>query len=136
MQRLDVDEEVANILIQEGFTTLEEIAYVPINEMLEIEAFDEETVNELRNRARSALLNEAIANEEQLEADIGDLMTLEGMDADTARKLVAHGVSTTAALADLAVDDVVEMTGIDPEVAKGLIMAARAPWFEQEGKAE
>ena len=136
MERLDVDEEVANILIQEGFSTLEEIAYVPINEMLEIEAFDEETVNELRSRARGALLNEAIASEEQLEADIGDLMTLEGMEAGVARKLVAQGVSTKEALADLAVDDVVEMTGIDAELAKKLIMAARAPWFEQESKAE
>lgn len=136
MERLDVDEEVANILIQEGFSTLEEIAYVPINEMLEIEAFDEDTVNELRSRARGALLNEAIASEEQLETDIGDLMSLEGMEASVARKLVAQGVSTKEALADLAVDDVVEITGIDAELAKKLIMAARAPWFEQEGRAQ
>ena len=110
------DEEVAGILIQEGFTTLEDVAYVPINEMLEIESFDEDTVNELRSRARNALLVEAIA-------------TLEGMDNETARVLAAKGVTTQEDLADLAVDDLVELTGIDAERAKELIMTARAPWF-------
>lgn len=134
MDKLDVDEEVADILVQEGFSTLEEVAYVPINEMMEIEAFDEDTVNELRVRARNALLNEAIASEEQLEADIGDLLTLEGMDKETARTLVSKGVTTTNGLADLAVDDLVELTNMDEERAKVLIMAARAPWFEQEAR--
>lgn len=134
MDKLDVDEEVADILVQEGFSTLEEVAYVPINEMMEIEAFDEDTVNELRVRARNALLNEAIASEEQLEADIGDLLTLEGMDKETARTLVSKGVTTTDGLADLAVDDLVELTNMDEERAKVLIMAARAPWFEQEAR--
>ncbi|MBI3529920.1 MAG: transcription termination/antitermination protein NusA [Betaproteobacteria bacterium] len=129
MERLDVDEEVANILIQEGFTTLEEVAYVPLNEMLEIESFDEDTVNELRSRARNALLVEAIASEEHVENVASDLLTLDGMDSETARVLAAKGVTTQEDLADLAVDDLVELTGIDAERAKQLIMTARAPWF-------
>jgi N utilization substance protein A len=129
MERLDVDEEVADILIQEGFTTLEEVAYVPLNEMLEIESFDEDTVNELRSRARNALLVEAIASEEHVENVASDLLTLEGMDNETARVLAAKGVTTQEELADLAVDDLVELTGIDAERAKQLIMTARAPWF-------
>jgi len=129
MEKLDVDEEVANILIQEGFSTLEEVAYVPLSEMLEIESFDEETVNELRSRARNALLVEAIASEEQVENVASDLLTLDGMDNETARVLAAKGVTTQEDLADLAVDDLVELTGIDAERAKQLIMTARAPWF-------
>jgi len=130
MEKLDVDEEVADILIQEGFTTLEEVAYVPLTEMLEIESFDEETVNELRSRARNALLVEAIASEEHVENVASDLLSLEGMDNETARVLAAKGVKTQEDLADLAVDDLVELTGIDSERAKQLIMTARAPWFE------
>jgi len=129
MERLDVDEEVANILIQEGFSTLEEVAYVPLNEMLEIESFDEDTVNELRSRARNALLVEAIATEEHVENVASDLLTLDGMDNETARVLAAKGVTTQEELADLAVDDLIELTGIDAERAKRLIMTARAPWF-------
>lgn len=129
MERLDVDEEVADILVQEGFNTLEEVAYVPLNEMLEIEALDEETVNELRSRARNALLNEAIASEERVEHDAEDLLTLEGMDSQTARMLAAKGVTTVEGLADLAVDDLLEITGMDAERARKLIMTARAPWF-------
>ncbi|MFN0038954.1 MAG: transcription termination factor NusA [Burkholderiales bacterium] len=129
MERLDVDEEVAGILIQEGFTTLEEVAYVPLNEMLEIESFDEATVNELRSRARNALLVEAIASEEQVENVASDLLSLDGMDNETARVLAGKGVTTQEELADLAVDDLIELTGIDTERAKQLIMTARAPWF-------
>lgn len=129
MDKLDVDEEVADILAQEGFTSLEEVAYVPLNEMLEIESFDEKTVNELRNRARNALLTEAIVSEEKVEHMAEDLLALEGMDAQTARELAAKGVKTQEDLADLAVDDLVEMIAIDAERAKELIMAARAPWF-------
>ncbi len=129
MEKLDVDEEVADILVQEGFSSLEEVAYVPLSEMLEIEAFDEETVNELRSRARNALLTEAIASEEEVEHVAGDLLTLEGMDKQTARVLASKGVTTKDALADLAVDDLTEMTGMDGERAKQLIMTARAPWF-------
>jgi N utilization substance protein A len=129
IEKLDVDEEVADILVQEGFSTLEEIAYVPISEMMEIESFDEGTVNELRSRARNALLTEAIASEEKVENEAEDLLTLEGMDNQTARVLASQGVTTKEALADLAVDDLVEMTGMDNEIAKRLIMTARAPWF-------
>ena len=129
MQRIDVDEEMADILIQEGFSTLEEVAYVPLNEMLEIEAFDEDTVNELRRRARDALLTEAIASEEKVENAAEDLLTMEGMDNQTARLLASKGVSTMEDLAELAVDDLTEMTGMDVERAKTLIMTARAPWF-------
>jgi N utilization substance protein A len=136
MQRLDVDEEVANILIQEGFSTLEEVAYVPINEMLEIEAFDENTVNELRSRARNALLVQAIASEEQVEGVDQNLLQLEGMDTQLAAKLAEGGVKTRDDLADLAVDELSEMTGIEEERAKVLIMAARAHWFEQDGAAQ
>jgi len=126
---LDVDEEVAGILVQEGFATLEEVAYVPLNEMLEIEAFDEATVNELRSRARNALLTQAIAGEEKVEHDIEDLLKVAGMDNDTARLLASKGVSTQEELADYASDDLVELAGLDAERAKELIMAARAPWF-------
>ena len=129
MEKLDVDEEVADILVQEGFTTLEEVAYVPLNEMLEIEAFDEQTVNELRTRARNALLTEAIVTEEKVENIAEDLLSLEGMDSQTARELAAKGVNTQEDLADLAVDDLVEIVEMDTERARQLIMAARAPWF-------
>ena len=129
VEKLDVDQEVADILVQEGFSTLEEVAYVPVAEMLEIESFDEDTVNELRSRARNALLTEAIVTEEKLEHDVEDLLTLEGMDNQTARLLAEKGVVTKENLADLAMDDLVEMTGIDADRAKQLIMTARAPWF-------
>jgi len=131
MEKLDVDEEVADILVAEGFNTLEEVAYVPLTEMLEIESFDEATVNELRSRARNALLTQAIVSEEQVEHDIEDLMKVEGMDNDTARMLAAKGVGTQEALADFATDDLVELTALDAERAKELIMAARAPWFAE-----
>jgi N utilization substance protein A len=131
IDRLDVDEEVADILVQEGFTSLEEVLYVPITEMLEIDAFDEDTVNELRNRARSALLTEAIADEERKEHAAEDLLALEGMDADLAAKLANGLVRTRDDLGDMAVDELVEMTGIDDERAKSLIMKAREHWFAQ-----
>jgi len=129
MAKLDVDAEVADILVQEGFNTLEEVAYVPLDEMLEIESLDEETVNELRTRARNALLTAAIVNEEQVEHNIEELGQLEGMDEETARILAGKGVGTQEQLADLAVDELVELTGLDEKRANQLIMAARAPWF-------
>jgi N utilization substance protein A len=129
MEKLDVDDEVAQILVDEGFSTLEEVAYVPINEMLEIEQFDEETVNELRSRARNALLMREIQSEEKVEGVADDLQALEGMDSATARLLASKGITTQEALAELAVDDLVELVGMDTERAKTLIMAARAPWF-------
>lgn len=127
--KLDVDEDVADILVREGFNTLEEVAYVPLDEMLEIEALDEETVNELRSRARNALLNAAIVNEERVEHSIEDLLKMEGIDENTARALASKGVGTQEQLADLDAEELVEMTGMDEERANQLIMAARAPWF-------
>jgi transcription termination/antitermination protein NusA len=129
MEKLDVDEEVAGILVEEGFTTLEEVAYVPLTEMQEIEAFDEEIVDELRSRARNALLTDAIAREESVENAADDLLALEGMDKETAAQLASKGIKTAEELADLAVDDLVELTGMDENRAKELIMTARAPWF-------
>ncbi len=130
MERLDVDKEVADILIDEGFSTIEEVAYVPLNEMLEIESFDEDTVNELRNRARNVLLTEAIVDEEQLESVSEDLLNLDGMDKPLAARLARSGVRSRDELADLAVDDLIEISGIDAERAKSLIMTARAHWFQ------
>ena len=132
VEKLDVDEEVADILIQEGFSSLEEVAYVPINEMLEIEAFDENTVNELRSRARNALLVQEIASEEKVEGVDPELLHLEGMDSQLAAKLAESGVKTRDDLADLATDDLIEICAMDAERAKALIMTARAHWFAQE----
>ncbi len=132
MARLDVDEEVADILIDEGFTSLEEIAYVPLNEMLEIEAFDEDTVNELRDRARNVLLTEAIATEEKIGTTAEDLLSLDGMDRALAARLADAGVHTRDELAELAVDELIEATGIDESRARDLIIKARAHWFESE----
>ena len=131
MQKLDVDEEVADILIDEGFTGLEEIAYVPMQELLEIEAFDEDTINELRTRARNALLTEAIAQEERLES-AQDLLTLEGVTPGLAAKLSERGVNTRDDLAELATDELAEIGGLDESQASELIMRARAHWFDEE----
>jgi len=127
MVKLDVDEDVAQVLVEEGFTSLEEVAYVPLSEMLEIEAFDEDTVNELRSRARDALLTDAIVREEAVESAAADLMSVDGMDEDTAALLTSKDVHNAEDLADLAVDELVELTGMDEERAKQLIMTARAP---------
>ena len=139
MDALEVDEDVAAVLVEEGFTTLEEIAYVPIEEMTAIEGFDEEIVEELRNRAKDALLTKAIASEELLDDNqpADDLLNMEGMDRQLAFKLAANGVVTMEDLAELAVPD---LTDIEPEVsderAAELIMTARAPWFEEEDAQE
>ncbi|HEX4855229.1 MAG TPA: transcription termination factor NusA [Limnobacter sp.] len=127
--KLDVDEEVANILIEEGFTGLEEVAYVPLAEMQEIEAFDADTVEELRTRARNALLTEAIAREEMVEG-AGDLLAIEGVDADLVGKLTAAAINDREALAELAVDELVEIAAIPEDRAREIIMKARAHWFE------
>jgi transcription termination/antitermination protein NusA len=132
MEKLDVDEEVADILIAEGFSTLEEVAYVPLAEMLEIDAFDEATVNELRDRARNVLLTEAIVDEEQLEDVEEAMLNLDGMDKSLAAKLSRGGIKNRDDLADLAVDELTEITGIDEERAKALITKARAHWFAGE----
>jgi N utilization substance protein A len=131
MSKLDVDEEVADILIDEGFTGIEEIAYVPMQELLEIEAFDEDTINELRARARNALLTEAIAQEERLET-AQDLLELEGMTPELAAKLAERQVHTRDDLAELATDELAEIAGLSEQEASDLIMRARAHWFDEE----
>ncbi len=131
VEQLGVDEEVAAVLVQEGFTTIEEVAYVPESEMQAIEGFDEEIVHELKNRARDALLTKAIATAEHEEdkRPSEDLLTLTGMDETLAEKLAAGGVRTRDALADLATDELVELAGMEEARASELIMAARAHWF-------
>ena len=132
MNQLDVDEEVALILVQEGFSSIEEVAYVPTSELLAIEEFDEEMVEELRNRARDVLITQAIAKEEKLEQaePAEDLLEVEGMDKALAFVLASHGIRTRDDLAEQAVDDLADVEGLDPERAGKLIMAARAHWFE------
>ena len=132
---LDVDQEVADILIDEGFTSLEEIAYVPIAEMLEIEAFDEDTVNELRNRARDVLVTRAIATEEKIESLSEDLLSLEGVDRELAAKLADIGIQTRDDLAELAIDELMEATQIEEQAGRELILRARAHWFAEEENA-
>ena len=129
VERLDVDEEVADILIAEGFTSLEEVAYVPLQEMLEIDAFDEDTVQELRSRAKNVLLTLEIAKEERVEEVSQDLRDMEGLNAELIASLSEGGIHTRDDLADLAVDELVEMTGVDEARAKALIMKAREHWF-------
>jgi N utilization substance protein A len=129
VDKLDVDEEVADILIAEGFSSLEEVAYVPLQEMLEMDAFDEDTVHELRTRAKDALLTMEIAREENVEAVSQDLRDLEGLTPELIAKLADGGINSRDDLADLAVDELVELTGIDAEAAKAMIMKAREHWF-------
>jgi N utilization substance protein A len=129
MEKLDVDEEIADILISEGFNSLEEVAYVPISEMLEIEAFDEDTINELRTRAKDALLTMEIAKEEGVETVSQNLRDLEGLDPELIPKLAEAGVNTRDDLADLAVDELTEITGHSADDAKALILKAREHWF-------
>ncbi|GMQ96635.1 MAG: transcription termination factor NusA [Gammaproteobacteria bacterium] len=134
MEQLDVDEDVALILAQEGFSSVEEVAYVPAKELLQIEEFDEEVVEELRQRARDVLLTLAIATEEKLgdNKPAEDLLELEGMDNDLAYQLASHGIVTREDLAEQAVIDLTEDCGVDPERAAALILTARAPWFAEE----
>ena len=129
MEKLDVDEEIADILIAEGFTSLEEVAYVPLQEMLEIESFDEDTVNELRSRAKDALLTMEIAREESVEEVSQDLRDLEGLTPELIAKLAESGVHTRDELADLAVDELTDITGQSADEAKAMIMKAREHWF-------
>ena len=129
MEKLDVDEEIADILISEGFATLEEVAYVPLQEMLEIESFDEDTVNELRARAKDALLTMEIAREESVDEVSQDLRDLEGITPDLIAKLAEGGVHTRDDLADLAIDELTDLTGQSAEDAKALIIKAREHWF-------
>lgn len=134
VKHLDVDEELAGVLVSEGFTTLEEVAYVPLEEMLSIDGFDEELVGELRARAKDVLLNQAIASEEQLKgaAPQEDLLAMEGMDRELAVALAAKGITTMEDLAEQSIDDLLDIDGMDEDRAGKLIMAARAPWFEDQ----
>jgi N utilization substance protein A len=133
MDQLDVDEEVALILVQEGLSSIDEVAYVPASELLEIEEFDEEIVEELRGRARDALLTQAIAREEVLEQEPqGDLLNMELMTPELAKQLAMRGIVTMEDLAEQAVDDLEEIEGIDGDFAAKLIMKAREPWFAEE----
>jgi N utilization substance protein A len=131
IEKLDVDQEVADILIDEGFTGLEEIAYVPMQELLEIESFDEDTINELRTRARTALLTDAIVQEEKIES-VHDLRSLEGMTQELVAKLNEAGIQTRDDLAELATDELVEITDLEESDAAQLITLARAHWFEDQ----
>jgi N utilization substance protein A len=132
MKQLDVDENVANILVQEGFSTVEEVAYVPAAELAAIEEFDEDIVKELRNRARDVLLTQAIVSEESLDQSMPaeDLLTLDGMKPDLALALARRGVRTRDELAEQAVDDLADIEGLSAEEAGRLIMKARQHWFE------
>merc|ERR1712000_584683 len=131
---LDVDEEFAGVLVEEGFTSIEEVAYVPMEEMLAIEGFDEEAVTELRRRAKDVLLNQALASEEALEGaePEDDLLNMDGMDRALAFKLAGMGVRTMEDLAEQSIDELLEIEGMDEERAGQLIMTARAPWFEDQ----
>ena len=135
VEKLDVDEELAGILVQEGFTNVEEVAYVPESELLAIEEFDESIVAELRRRARDALLTQMIASEEQLEENrpAEDLLALEGMSETIAFRLAEQGIRTRDDLAECAVDELEDVKDLDPETAAKLIMEARAHWFAEEG---
>ncbi len=136
-KQLDVDEEVALILVQEGFSTIEEVAYVPTSELVEIEEFEEDIVDELRSRARDVLLTQAIVQEEKIDEvePAEDLLSLEGMEKRLAFLLASKGVITREDLAELATDDLLELNEMDAEVAAALIMKARAHWFEEEQQA-
>ena len=132
IEHLNVDEETADVLLQEGFATLEEVAYVPASELLEIEGFDEASVEALRNRARDAILTLAIASEEKLEDVAEDMKNLDGIDQEMLRDLAQAGITTRDDLAELSVDELIEITGVSDEEAKKVILAARAHWFTEE----
>ena len=131
MKALEVDEDVAFVLVEEGFTTLEEIAYVPLEEMMAIEGFDKDIAEELRARAKDALLTQAIASEERLDASepADDLLNMEGMDRHLAFRLASHGIVTMEDLADQSVGDLLDIEDIGEQRAGELILTARAPWF-------
>ena len=138
MEHLDVDEEVSAILVAEGFSSIEEVAYVPESELVEIDEFDEGIVSELRGRARDALLTRAISQEEMLENNEPqqDLLAMEGMERELAYKLAGRGVCTMEDLAEQSIDELLEIQGMTEEQAGALIMTARAPWFENDTNQE
>lgn len=133
MNALDVDEDVAAVLVEEGFTTLEEVAYVPLDEMASIEGFDEDIAEELRARAKDALLTQAIASEEKLDQEPAeDLLTMDGMDKHLAYVLASRGIVTMDDLAEQSIDELIDIEDMTEERAAELIMTARAPWFADE----
>lgn len=132
MKALEVDEDVALVLVEEGFTTLEEVAYVPMEEFLAIEGFDEDIANELRARAKDALLTSAIASQESAAEPAEDLLAMDGMTTQLAYQLAALGVVTMEDLAEQAIEDIIEIEEMDEKRAGELIMTARAPWFESD----
>ncbi|WP_299776206.1 transcription termination factor NusA [uncultured Pseudoteredinibacter sp.] len=136
MEALDVDEDVAGVLVEEGFTSLEEVAYVPLEEMLNIEGFDEDIAEELRARAKDALLTQALATEEAIESaqPAEDLLTMEGMDKALAVQLASRGIPTMEDLAEQSVDELMEIDGMDEERAAALILKAREPWFAEDAE--
>lgn len=133
MTSLDVDEDIANVLVEEGFTSLEEVAYVPLEELMNIEGFDRDIAEELRARAKDALLTQAIATEEKLGSSepAADLLNMEGMDRHLAYVLASRGIVTMEDLAEQAVEDLLEVPDLDETRAAQLIMTARAPWFAE-----
>ena len=133
VEKLDLDQEAAEVLVQEGFTSVEEIAYVPLDEIIAIDGFDEEIANELRNRAKDALLTQAIASEEDLSsANIADdLLNMEGMDDNLALELAKKGILNMEDLAEQSVDELMDIEHMNEDKAGKLIMEARAPWFEE-----
>ena len=132
---LDIDEELAELLVAEGFTTMEELAYVPLEEMTAIEGLDEDIVEEIRKRAKDKLLTQAIAREEKLDGvqPAEDLLNMDGMEEDLAFELASRGVVTMEDLAEQSIDDLLDIEGMDEKRAGDLIMTARAPWFEEAG---
>lgn len=132
-EKLDVDEDVAIVLVEEGFTSIEEVAYVPLEEMAGIEGFDEDIAEELRARAKDALLTMALASEEEISEPAEDLLSMDGMDEELARVLAARGIICMEDLAEQAVDELLDIDGMDESKAAELIMTARAPWFAEEG---
>ncbi len=135
MEQLDVDSEIAVILAQEGFSSIEEIAYVPAQEMLNIDEFDEDIVDELRNRAKDMLLTKAIMQEEEFKEPAADLLKMEGMDEATALAMARKGIVTMEDLAEQSVDELLEVEDMNEERAGQLIMKAREPWFAEEDQA-
>ncbi|MDH5547499.1 MAG: transcription termination factor NusA [Gammaproteobacteria bacterium] len=135
ISQLDVDEDIATILVEEGYTSIEEVAYVPVQEMLEIEDFDEDIVEELRQRARDVIIAKAIVQEDQSgEGPAQDLLDMEGITTEFANKLASAGVCTMDDLAEQSVDEVVEILGIEEKLAGDLIMKAREPWFADQAE--
>lgn len=134
MRFLDVDEDIAAVLVEEGFSSIEEVAYVPLEELLSVDGFDEEIAQELRSRAKDALLTMALASEDELaqREPEEDLLSMEGMDDELAQHLAARGIVSMEDLAEQAVDDLLDIEGVDAERAAALILAARAPWFAEE----